>query len=54
MVSYQILMDVSGDILPEYAEKGGLQFLPMEYTLRGENRVCTNMETRETLKLFYD
>ncbi len=54
MVSYQILMDVSGDILPEYAEKGGLHFLPMEYTLRGENRVCTNMETRETLKLFYD
>ena len=53
-MNYQILMDVSGDVIPAFAEAHGIGFLPMGYTLREENRVCEGMESRETLKLFYD
>ena len=53
-MKYQILADVSGDISPAVIKEYGIGLLPMEYTLQGENRVCVEMESRETLKAFYD
>ena len=53
-MKYQILADVSGDISPVVIKEYGIGLLPMEYTLQGENRVCVEMESRETLKAFYD
>ena len=53
-MDYKILMDVSGELLPDYIREHEILFLPMEYTLRGENRVCREPEDRGTLKLFYD
>ncbi len=53
-MNYRILMDVSGDIIPSIAEEQQIGFLPMEYTIHGENRVLRGMESPEILKQFYD
>ena len=53
-MDYRILMDVSGDIIPSFAEEQQIGFLPMEYTIGGENRVLRAMESPEILKKFYD
>ena len=53
-MDYRILMDVSGDIIPSFAEEQQIGFLPMEYTISGENRVLHAMESPEILKKFYD
>ena len=53
-MNYHILMDVSGDLAPERLNSSELLLIPMEYSLGGAMRTCASMETRETLKRFYD
>ena len=53
-MSYQIIMDVSGDVRPEFAEEKGIGFIPMEYSIGDEMRTCAGMEGAEILKKFYD
>ena len=53
-MDYRILMDVSGDISPSFAEEQQIGFLPMEYTIGGENRELCGMESPEILRKFYN
>ena len=53
-VSYQILMDVSGDIDVSALPEAAIKFIPMEYSLGGDMRRCETMEKPEILKQFYD
>ena len=53
-MDYVILMDVSGDVDHAYAEKEGIGFIPMEYSLGEEMKKCTVPESRETLHVFYE
>ena len=52
--NYVIFVDVSIDIDPEFAKTHNIQFVPMYYTLGGEERICTHIEDDATLKAFYD
>lgn len=52
--NYVILMDVSGDLDPSVVAQGEVEFIPMEYSLGSEMRVCSKPESRETLTLFYN
>ncbi len=54
MEKYVIFMDVSGDLDPAYAAEKGLCFVPMQYSLGKEMRVCSGIESEEVLKKFYD
>lgn len=54
MQKYLIYMDVSGDIDSSVIEKYGVRFIPMEYSLGDEMRVCNGKESEEILKQFYD
>lgn len=54
MEQYCIMMDVSGDIEEELIQKYSLRFIPMEYSLGDEMRVCHDKEPEEVLKRFYD
>lgn len=54
MNKYLICMDVSGDVDTAVAEQYDLKFIPMEYSLGNEMRVCHGPESPEVLKLFYD
>lgn len=53
-MDYIIIMDVSGDIIVTDDMKDKLGFIPMEYSLGDEMRVCNGPEDSATLKLFYD
>lgn len=53
-MSYKIIMDVSGDVIPEFVAEKDISFIPMHYTIGGETRCCTNIESAETMKKFYD
>ncbi|MDE5546542.1 MAG: DegV family protein [Anaeroplasmataceae bacterium] len=54
MSNYVILMDVSGDIVPESIEKWGLKFIPMQYSLGEEMRTSYGPESDDLMKKFYD
>lgn len=51
---YLIYMDVSGDIDESYAKENGLRFIPMEYSLGENMRVCDGIQSPDILKMFYD
>lgn len=53
-MEYVIVMDVSGDIDAELANKNDIRFIPMEYTVGSEMRTCQGPESAEFLKTFYD
>ncbi|MDE7106664.1 MAG: DegV family protein [Anaeroplasmataceae bacterium] len=54
MSNYVILMDVSGDIVPESIEKWDLKFIPMQYSLGEEMRTSYGPESDDLMKKFYD
>ena len=54
MQDYGIFIDTSADIDPAVYHDNALGFVPMNYTLGDEDRLCTTIETPETLKQFYD
>lgn len=51
---YIIFSDISADIPAEYADVSGIRFIPMSYTLGDEDRVCSCIESEDTLHRFYD
>lgn len=51
---YIIFTDVSIDIDPDFAKNNDIRFIPMYYTLGGEERTCTRIEDEAILKAFYD
>lgn len=53
-MDYVILMDVSGDVKPDFIEAGSIGCIPMEYSIGAEMRICKGPETREVLHEFYD
>lgn len=53
-MDYQIMMDVSGDILPEIAKQNDLDFIPMDYSIGDEMRTCTGPEDAATIHAFYE
>lgn len=52
--NYLIFTDISADIDPAFAEEHQIHFLPMNYSVGGEDRCCSAPETDEFLKVFYD
>ena len=54
MSKYVIIMDVSGDIVPESIQKWDLKFIPMQYSLGDEMRTSVGPEDESLLKKFYD
>ncbi|MCR4928027.1 MAG: DegV family protein, partial [Lachnospiraceae bacterium] len=53
-MDYCIMMDVSGDILPEIAKQNDLDFIPMDYSIGEEMRTCTGPEDAATIHAFYE
>lgn len=54
MQDYVIVMDASGDCDPKVIESENIGFLPMEYTLGDEFRICSTMEPEDIMKQFYN
>lgn len=54
MEKYLIFTDVSCDIDRAVVEKYGVKFVPMEYSLRDEMRICTGYDDQAVLKELYD
>lgn len=54
MEKYLIFTDVSCDIDRMIAEKYGVKFVPMEYSLKEEMRICTGYDDETTLKELYN
>ncbi len=54
MEQYIIYADISADIPAAYADEHGIRFLPMNYTLGDEDRVCSGIEPESLLHRFYD
>lgn len=54
MNDYLIYTDASADIAPAVIEKYDLRFVAMNYTVGEEERLCSNLESPEFLKKFYD
>ena len=54
MNDYLIYTDASADITPEMIQKYDIRFVPMNYTIGSENRLCTQIEPEDVLKRFYD
>lgn len=52
--SYCIYADISADLPRELIREQDIRFIPMSYTLGGEDRVCTQIEEDEVLKQFYE
>lgn len=53
-MEYLIFMDVSGDINGDVAKEARLRFIPMEYSIGNEMRVCKNIESEGLLRAFYE
>lgn len=53
-MSYVIYTDASADIDAEFLAKSGVKFVEMRYTVGDEERICTNLESEDFLKKFYD
>ena len=53
-MAYIIYSDLAADIAPEYARENGIRFIPMRYSLGGEDRLCSAMEPEEVLHRFYE
>lgn len=51
---YLIFTDLSADIAPSLAEQYDIRFIPMEYLVGNEERVCSCLESEEALKRYYD
>ena len=54
MASYVIYCDMSADMDRDVAAAAGIGFVPMEYSLGDEMRLCDHLETRELLHTFYN
>lgn len=54
MGKYLLVMDVSGDIDSKYAKEHDIKYIPMEYSLGDEMRLCEAMESDAVIKQFYD
>lgn len=53
-MEYAIYIDVSVDTEPEVIQENDIRLVPMSYTIGGEQRTCTQLESDETLHAFYD
>ncbi len=53
MNKYLIFIDASGDCEADVVIKNDLKFVPMQYSLGNEMRVCDGLEDPEILKRFY-
>ena len=53
MENYVIYTDTSADVSKEFLRNNELFFVPMNYTLGEEERVCRGMEDEDLLKKFY-
>lgn len=53
-MDYMIFVDGSADVDLQAVGEGNIKFIPMEYSLAGEMRVCDTMQDRQTLKDFYN
>lgn len=51
---YDIITDLSIDMDPETAEKSGIKYMPMDYTLGDETFSLDKMQTDEILADFYE
>lgn len=51
---YVIFTDASADVDRNIVKAGDVRFVPMHYTLGGEDRVCSDIEEEALLKKFYD
>lgn len=54
MEKYILCMDASGDFEANDARENDIKFVPMQYSLGEEMRVCAGIEAPEILKKFYD
>lgn len=54
MNDYLIYTDASADIDPAVIGRYGIRFVAMNYTVGEEERLCSNPESPEFLKKFYD
>lgn len=54
MSDYLIYCDASADMPVEICEQYGIRYIPMEYSLGDAMRVCSQTESPEILKKFYD
>lgn len=52
-MDYKILCDASCDLDKHVAQKYGVEFIPMEYSLGNERHICAGLEDKSTLKKFY-
>lgn len=53
-MDYAIYIDVSVDTEPEVIKENDIRLVPMSYTIGGEQRVCTELESDEALHDFYE
>lgn len=53
MKDYLIYTDVSTDIDPAVVKEKDIHFIPMNYTIGSEDRLCEGLEDDELLKKFY-
>lgn len=53
-MNYMIFVDGSADVDLQAVGEENIKFIPMEYSLAGEMRVCDTMQDRQTLKDFYN
>ena len=51
---YIIFSDASADVSPDIAAENDIRFIPMSYTLGGEERICSGAEDVAVLKKFYE
>ena len=54
MQDYAIFVDASADLDPRFARENDIRMVSMSYTLGGENRECSELESEDALKRFYD
>ena len=53
-MKYLIFTDVSADLDAQYASDNNVHFIPMEYSLGDDMRLCKGPEGVEIMKKFYD
>ena len=53
-MNYEILADVSIDLDPAYSSDLDIKFIPMEYMIGEEARMCTQPEDDEMMHTYYD
>lgn len=52
--AYVIFADISADIPASFAKEHDIRFIPMNYSIGEEDRLCVGIEEEAVLKRFYD